>query len=397
MPRPPVNINASLSGTFGVFRRRIGADWAVYNGQQTGVFKRRVLQTPQGINNPLDEWGWRNPSPWSVIHQEATPSPPGFFRAVTFDGSVEVIYQDCAWIGVSAPLIDPPPASLRGRAINEALSELKQVGGQVNLATNMYERKQAVDLFTSTLSTIAEGFLSLRRRKKQFLKRLLLAKKGDRRFAGYLDSYLQYMYGVSPLISDVHDAVKARELAIKGRAPAVSVVGKATLREESTREIQSATSGGIGWFTVSTSDIHHVKVRLDYCLKNPFIGALASLGLTNLPSLVWEELPFSFVIDWAVNVGSFLELMDADYGWEFKAGSVSSISKRVERSYFHSRPNGSWSASTWTGSNYSNTCERFSREVLGSTPLPWFGLKNPFPKNSVHINEAIALLVRAFR
>jgi hypothetical protein len=54
----------------------------------------------------------------------------------------------------------------------------------------------------------------------------------------------------------------------------------------------------------------------------------SELGLTNPVEVLWELVPFSFVIDWALPIGSFISQFDASLGWTFVDGSITRAYRR---------------------------------------------------------------------
>lgn len=67
-----------------------------------------------------------------------------------------------------------------------------------------------------------------------------------------------------------------------------------------------------------------VKFRAD----DKWIAMASSLGLTNPMLIAWDVVPFSFVIDWFIPVGNYLESISAFHGLEFLEGCISHIRKR---------------------------------------------------------------------
>jgi hypothetical protein len=57
----------------------------------------------------------------------------------------------------------------------------------------------------------------------------------------------------------------------------------------------------------------HVEIQYNYSLSDfqvanaQLLGLLDSLGVYLNPRIIWNAIPFSFLVDWVVNVGKFLE------------------------------------------------------------------------------------------
>lgn len=61
---------------------------------------------------------------------------------------------------------------------------------------------------------------------------------------------------------------------------------------------------------------------------NPPLAQIQAVGMLNWPANVWEMLPGSFIADWVLNLGSYLEACSALVGWNV-ADSGYSVTKRV--------------------------------------------------------------------
>jgi hypothetical protein len=135
-----------------------------------------------------------------------------------------------------------------------------------------------------------------------------------------------------------------------------------------------------------------VYVRLDYKMDNPLLAQAANLGLTNPAALAWELVPFSFVADWFVPVGDYLNCLDAALGYSFLGGS------KTERWMHHSKTEAGWRTGAvlnnlkyWRFSGAEKIVKTVVRTVYSSSPLPRHpGFKNPF--SATHVANALALL-----
>jgi len=215
--------------------------------------------------------------------------------------------------------------------------------------------------------------------------------------------WLEIQYGWKPLLSDVHGAVTALSDKDHAQRDRYRASLKSTLRMDD-RLIRALPDYQCNsWPKVRAqklTDVHHKGwLRLDYeKLDSSLLPTAAALGLTNPLELVWEELPFSFVVDWFLPVGSYLSTFDATYGWSFKAGSMSI--KSTTRSRLDPVTTIIDNATTRyksggfvpKGTGYQM---RFTRTALTSSPVAAVPhLKNPL--SGLHVSEAIALLATAF-
>lgn len=127
-------------------------------------------------------------------------------------------------------------------------------------------------------------------------------------------SWLELQYGWTPLLNDVYGAAElAAQLLVE--SPADFVV-KATFRDtlnQDSAELQPY-SGDVADFT-STYSIRHKYIAY-LKIGDPEVRLHASLGLSNPALVAWEKVPFSFVADWFLPIGAFLDNVDSLRGYD---------------------------------------------------------------------------------
>lgn len=227
-------------------------------------------------------------------------------------------------------------ADARNRAQRKVIDRLKNQ--KVNLGQFIGEFGQARKMFTSTASKIANAALQLKRfNVRGALKALtyevdhetyrrLVSSARDAKIKGksgarYLaDNWLQYQYGWKPLLQDTFGACELAYDGIKsgGIIHTASALSRAAADERITPHNDDSSTL---WHKYSWRVEARYNIR--YRVTNPGLMTSSSLGLLNPLSLAWELLPYSFVVDWFVDVGSFLNNLDATSGLEFDSGSYS--------------------------------------------------------------------------
>ena len=194
------------------------------------------------------------------------------------------------------------------RAANKLHEKAKSQ--KVNLAQAIAERKQTLNMFADLAKRLA--------------KVILAAKSGNLlRAASYLfpknakelsNDYLMWKYGVSPLLSDLNG------LAQKLAAP----------MKEVTYDIRSHCEESGQMFTLyeDTCDIElkvgtkvkiivekvEVRYKCRVAVSNGGLNEAKEFGFLNLPALGWELIPFSFVADWVLPIGDYVNNLDAFVG-----------------------------------------------------------------------------------
>jgi hypothetical protein len=109
--------------------------------------------------------------------------------------------------------------------------------------------------------------------------------------------WLEYHFGWAPLVDDIGTAI--RVLASNPPAQLVRATGSA---RASIYDIKGQSS----WSTI-------VDLRVGACIgaevyiQNSNLALANQLGLVNPATVAWELVPFSFLVDWFIPVGKFLE------------------------------------------------------------------------------------------
>lgn len=114
--------------------------------------------------------------------------------------------------------------------------------------------------------------------------------------------YLEWHFGVSPLISDI----QASAQVLTNPIPSTRIFGSS--QEYGKYKTHSEDSANPGTYTDEWWDTRfRYRQGADVAITNPNLALAGQLGLINPLSLAWEIVPFSFVADWFVNVGDWLQ------------------------------------------------------------------------------------------
>ena len=154
---------------------------------------------------------------------------------------------------------------------------------------------------------------------KQAFKLTIAAKRGDtktllrevkklRKFDTYADIWLLWRYGIRPLIGDITSLLKVLDAKpIVGKRQTFR--GKHTLVYDDvvTNSHVNWSAGGAGWDFKTTERLFATfRAGVMVQIENSINSGLAILGLDNPLEAIWELIPFSFIIDWFVNVGDVI-------------------------------------------------------------------------------------------
>lgn len=193
---------------------------------------------------------------------------------------------------------------------------------------------------------------------------------------------LEYSFGWAPLASDLSSAV---EVFRKGPP---SGICKGHARQTFQENYQ--TGGDPDSYVVLNEQIGWLLRAQVRCVDSD-IYLLNSLGLINLASSVWETTPWSFVVDYFVNVQTFLNSFTDRLGLEFENASSTSFrvtNSTVTYSSGYPPPPGGWP-------NYTGRSVSVDRVTGISRPtLAW---RAPWSLSPQRALTSIALLLQRFK
>lgn len=278
--------------------------------------------------------------------------------------------------------------SLANPTLIQARNKLKKA--DVNLGVAFAERNATSRLLGDTARRLGSSFNNLKKgRVRSAMNDLGISHKSrEPRGSNVPNKWLELQYGWKPLISDVYGACNALSKRDKSDW---RVTAKAS---RTSTMVWTATFGNFGdGVGVAQSDTA-VFIRLDALPANELTISLASLGITNPLLIAWELVPYSFVVDWALPVGAWLESLDALLGYKDATHSTSVLTRaRWEEHGIRSptNPNGGFIDNNYEG--YKRVV-KLTRTV-GGIPQPTFPrIKDP--RSLGHMANGLALLASAF-
>lgn len=191
---------------------------------------------------------------------------------------------------------------------------------------------------------------------------------------------LELRYGWLPLLQDLHDG--AEFVAEQLNFPMVQRYRVSKIKDQLPPKFVNGPTTSVGWKRVGLIAI--VK-------ENP--SMIAKLGLTSPSNLAWELLPWSFVVDWALPIGDYLQARSF-------AGSLTGTFIRSTKTFgfqtgqVYNQTGPSINIVIPPGYNYVKRVT-FQRDILTSLPVPLPSVK---PMNKVasmaHAINGVALLAQ---
>lgn len=220
-------------------------------------------------------------------------------------------------------LIQEAQARCRSKALNKLFQLQNSFNGQVILG----ELRETIQLLRNPLGAGVNLTKALVQKRK----------KG----AHAADAWLEYRFGILPLISDISSIIDlVSETADKKKSLAYRVYSRST-EVSTSRQSFRPVPGPFGFdvyeeLTDYAECVIHFGVLgsvIDkhFSLAGKFINTIDDLS--SLPVTAWELVPFSFLVDYFVNVGDIIQAAtQGQSALQYSSESVITNSKRYERS-----------------------------------------------------------------
>lgn len=253
---------------------------------------------------------------WSL-----TDPPGGFVTDALFDGNwVHDILQPYSSDARAGPTAIQSQINEAGTKARLDIADQKAGIGE-DLATF----RQTLQLIKNPLGTLVKELDYVGRKKSLWPYLYRFARsftKGELLDAAAAE-YLKFVYGWKPLMQDIHGILElakdssGRPLLLRGR-------GSSKIQEQLGPLVVNDISG----YTLNKMPFRDVKSRVTCTVwaqvdpDQAGLRTLNQLGLLNPASLAWELVPWSFVVDWVLPIGSVLSALSAPAGLRFVDGSV---------------------------------------------------------------------------
>lgn len=388
-----------------VFSRSNGTTGVVQHGNKIGTLADEVSV---GTHRRKPPAGWIDPTPYVLTRLDRRAAigtcnnmPSGFpstngqkwvgVVGVLPGDSVTRFNLDNALNPVLLEATAKADDGLRNAALIAARNKLKTAS--VDLGVAFAERKQTAGLIAGTATRIANSFTHLKRGsvRKAMDELGISSKRRQPRGSNVPNKWLEMQYGWKPLLSDVYGS--ADSLARRNRDD-WRVTAKAT-RKLALSYGAEYDPGNPGWGVVTVDVKKSVFVRIDCVPSNEVLISLSSMGVLNPLMVVWERMPWSFVVDWFIPIGSYIDSLDATWGYQCRGFSSSLLVKAAWN--ITGKSGNSITAPGKISNSYAGGKDMVyvNREVSVSVPIPSLpGFKDP--RSLTHMANALALLTSAF-
>jgi hypothetical protein len=212
------------------------------------------------------------------------------------------------------------------------------------------------------------------------------------------DAWLEYRYGWLPII---HDSRKVMNECLVSRASfdrkrLVARAGSRRIGNQSGSWSATAVAANSGSMRIDKTSCANVGVIYDYKSQGPAEDRLKFLGLRlrDIPATLWEITPYSFVVDWFVNVGEWIQAITpvpgvTITGWWYTT-TVTTISSREGRIAYLGTP----PSPTWQGSFGSEIFTDFKLTRICNGPMTLMPSLKANTLSRLHQVDAMALSLK---
>jgi len=386
----------------------------VINGVTTGPFNEvvnaeysRRTRVTSSVKTPnygyLRAHGLRLPENPYHLTKEKVEFPRGYpFLKLTWIPTGDYsTYHGPIRNGTGQLVYLQPTQSMYDRIDNQLrVGLLSKIQGQkVHLGNFYAQRHQMIDEIASTARRLAKAFKAVKRGNFGGAYKALDCLPSDKLnpYKSAASNWLALQYGWLPLLSDLYGITQELDdnMVKRLQKPPIQMAVKKLRLHDADLYLHPGTQLDHQNAKANREYIFDYRGRINYIVNAESAHLLSEIGLTNPLAVAWEVLPYSFVVDWFIPVGNWVNTLDATLGCTFLSGTLASELHSVFL----------WSNnSTFVtgGFRYQYTgCKGFGqyfdyrRVVLSGFPVVYLPQpKDPFSKG--HVLNALALLSQAF-
>lgn len=274
------------------------------------------------------------------------------------------------------------PAWTEREATQLARSRLNKtlINGRAALGITAATANQSFGMIANRANQLRNAWSAARRLNPSALARALnVPKPKELKKRSYQDPaslWLEYTFGWVPLVQDMHQAA----VVLTDPFEVTRSYGTATV----SRFFRAEGRDVIRYVNKRTRVVCTAGLRI----TNPNLALLTQLGLSNPAAVVWDIIPFSFVVDWFLKINRFVNTWNDMAGFSY-VDPVTTIENKVQAYY--------WRAQWFHLPAYDNAGNGRSRQrqmdIVNQPMYPSFQLPTP---NLWLAATSTALLVQVF-
>jgi hypothetical protein len=280
-----------------------GGSWSTYGTYYVGSQRTKDILSQDTPNfTKLRKCGEFLPLNTCEIRDITVTRQPGAVSCQVNDSS-NTEYRGQSWFDnyvVPAGFIPTPDASLTEAAVLSA-------------AANCIGEAWDVLTFSATLNQTAKTIASAGRRFNSLtLQMALRAKRKAKKdpasvYRYFRDLWLEARYGIRPIMYDAYDAANFLSKMLNGEIGGL-ITGRGRQTETFNKQSGEWTHYDITWDILD--DLHYSSTFIHRGIAYHAPKKLGKHGLVADPLVTaWELMPYSFVVDWFVDIGSWVQTL----------------------------------------------------------------------------------------
>lgn len=266
---------------------------------------------------------------------------------------------------------------------------------QAKLGTTIVEVRESFDMIHSRTLSLLRSFRAMRKGDVGGLIRELKLtgdgatrahsvwkNRGSKAAVSSANHYLEYIFGWKPMIEDIASAVKV----LQSDFPFKPVKARGKIQWTS----ENVETPPWGYVLSRQTTLMRCQISANVQITNPNLALANDLGFVNPAAIAFEVIPGSFLLNWFVPVGRFLESWTDWVGY-----SLSDIA--VTRSSTANRFWEQWNPGNLHG-NVEDECRVVDRRLepsLWPPAMQWFKLPGADAARE-RSTSVVALAIQAF-
>jgi hypothetical protein len=198
-------------------------------------------------------------------------------------------------------------SNLKDDASIKALAKMNQ--RDLDLGTAWMEREKVGRLLSGVAHTAVDALQAIRRKSGRDLLNALGLDHTNARGSGFVNAALAYWYGLLPLMYDVNGGVRA----LTRREPdrwRIIAKAKASKNDDKEFVVNQMAPWGVHCDRTSRQSCQ-ARISATQVPLTREQDRLWALGLDAPLSTVYELTPYSFVLDWALPIGDWLQALNS--------------------------------------------------------------------------------------
>lgn len=317
-----------------------------------------------GSSSAIRRGNHTDPQAWSFSVQESGDltgsssmySGPSYSISNGMLSDVDAMYSLLSKVNASDPY-------------NKALAKLyEKIRSDTDLSIDLYQGGQTVQMLKSLAASLGNPTRTLANALGGLVKSGRIRRGSDL----ISNKWLEWQYGIKPTMATIHDLTSDMIELTSDASGFYVVKSRASSVEPFPGVIKRGTWSSVYNVKCSGEDSKRVEICVHYGIGNADVNALSQFTSLNPVSFIYENVPFSFVLDWIVDVGGYLRMMETATmsGLSFRTGYVSRSRRTIVSATVDDAFTDQYGRTKIAKANGWAVEKSLNRTVLGTMPTP---------------------------